>query len=348
MKKKNRLAIILVILLGSTATWLVIRNKNSTLKTELKDFALEDTASVTRIFIKDKANKEVNLEKKGPGDWQLNGKYPARNDLMNSLLEAVRNIQVRNLIGNRALDNTTKNLAAGGTKVEIYQNGELAKVYYVGGETADTEGTYMLLHDHKTGKNSSVPFVVHLPGFTGYLTPRYSTDANAWREKVLFRYNQNTIKEVKVAYKRSPQSSFTVKLEGEMNVSVLDYEGKPLPVIDSVQARKYLSYYGRINYEAIAPLSPELKDSVLKNGPVHIITVTGTDGKKKILSTYAKPPSRSGMTTPEGKPLIEDVDRMFATIDGNKDEIVLVQYYVMGKLFQSPDYFLPVRGNVKK
>jgi hypothetical protein len=347
MKKKNRLAIILVILLGALATWLVLKNDGSTLKVELKDFAVKDTAAISRIFIKDKANKEVNLERNGPGEWTLDGKYSARNDLMNNLLETIRNIQVRNLIGNRAIDNTTKNLAAGGTKVEIYQNGELAKVYYVGGETPDTEGTYMLMHDHKTGKNSSVPFVVHLPGFSGYLTPRYSTNANDWREKLLFKYDQNSIKSVNVEYKRSPQHSFTVNLEGDMNVSVLDHTGKPVPNIDSVQARKYLSYYGRINYEAIAPLRTELKDSVLKNGPVHIITVTGKDGKKRILSTYAKPPLKEEVSQ-DGKRITEDVDRMFATIDNNNGEIVLVQYYVIGKLFPQPSYFLKGKENVKK
>jgi hypothetical protein len=54
--KKNVLAFILVLVLGGITLWLVKRNGTSTVPRELRDFAFSDTASITKIFMVDKAN----------------------------------------------------------------------------------------------------------------------------------------------------------------------------------------------------------------------------------------------------------------------------------------------------
>lgn len=347
--KKNRILLILVLLLGSAAGWLYYTRSNSTLKKEMKDFAVQDTAGITRIMIASKSGQSANLDRKAAGQWIVNGKYPARNDAMNNLLEAITKIQVRNPVGKRAIETVTKSLATGGTKVDIYLKGELHKVYYIGGETPDQEGTYMLLHDHEEGVNAEAPFVVHIPGFVGYLSPRFFTDENLWREKELFRFTASSLKEVKVEYFRSPDSSFTVTLEGERTVSVKDSKGRDIVGIDSLKARQYLSYYGSVNFEGLGELGKERLDSILGNPPVHRITASDKNGKSTVLTTYPKSPTKKADDLViKGKVFTEDPDRMWATLNNNREELLLVQFYVIGKLLQSPGYFLPKGKPVNK
>src|SRR3972149_10537431 len=170
--KKNRLTIIITIALAIIAAYLLYTSKKGTIRQELKDFAVEDTSAITKIFMVDMRNNQVTLQKEKPGNWAVNGKYRARNDLIDVLLKTMKNLQVKSPVARAAHDNMVKQLATGAVKVEIYQNNNTnpGKVYYVGGATQDKYGTYMLL------ENSSEPFIMSLPYFSGYLTTRYNTD----------------------------------------------------------------------------------------------------------------------------------------------------------------------------
>jgi hypothetical protein len=345
--RKLTIIVFVILALSALAVWYF--KSSGTLKRELQNFAISDTAALTKISIKNKADQQVTLERKGPGFWLVNGKHPARPDAINNLLEAIKKVQVRNPVGKNAKANIIKDLASGGTRVDIYKNNELIRVYYVGGETQDGEGTYMLMHDHKRGVNSSAPFVTHIPGFNGYLTPRYFTDEKLWRDKILFRYTPETLNKVEVIYSRYPDSSFAISLDGINTLRLFDARGNERAVFDTLKAKQYLSYYGGVNFEAYETLKPHRKDSILNNGPVHIIRVTDNLGNKTELATYAKPPVRKeDEIFYEKKELKEDTDRMYATLNGNKEEIILVQFYVIGKLLQGPSYFKINRKTVNK
>lgn len=347
--KKNGKLLSAVILLLAVAIWIWYNQSGSTLKKELRDFAVEDTASISKIRITDKAGKSVTLERNGPGNWMVNGSFVARNDAMNNLLEVIRRVEVRNPVGKKAIENVTKSLATGGIKTEIWLKDELFKVYYVGTETQDNEGTNMLMHDHTEGVNSSMPFVMHIPGFTGYLTPRFFVDEKLWRDKILFRYTVNTLKSVAVRFHRFPDSSFVVSLEDANTVNVTDFDGKHYDGIDSIRTKQYLSYFSSVNFEGIENFSRDKMDSILATPPVHTVTVTDINGKTTTLTTFAKPPvKRKDDLVIKGKVQTEDPDRMWATINANKNEIVLVQFFVIGKLLQGPSYFRKRPGSVNK
>ena len=98
-------------------------------------------------------------------------------------------------------------------------------------------------------------------------------------------------------------------------------------------------YYTNIQYEALNnDLRQSFKDSILAKGPLHIVTLTDRKGKIHIVKTFAKPGNPNKINTVTGKPDEEDLERMFALINDEKD-IALIQYYVFGKLFQGINYF---------
>ncbi len=78
-------------------------------------------------------------------------------------------------------------------KVEIFQNGKIAKTWYVGNATQDHLGTYMLLKDAEKGK-SPEPFIMFLPNMYGSLQARFSTNPLDYVCSEIFTYDPLKIK----------------------------------------------------------------------------------------------------------------------------------------------------------
>ena len=187
---KNLKSILLLVVVATVAIYFYITNNNSTLKKELSDFAVADTASITKIFMADKNGKSILLERINGISWKLNGKYEARQDGINNLLETIKRVTVKAPVNKAAFETVIKKLASNGVKVEIYQNNDKkpSKVYFVGGSNQEHTGTEMLL------QGSSIPFLTHIEGFYGFLTPRYFVNENEWKDRTIFRYNYGELR----------------------------------------------------------------------------------------------------------------------------------------------------------
>ena len=200
-------------LLLSVTGYYYFNSSNSTIKKELRDFAVADTASIDKMFLADKKGNKALLERKSPALWTINGKYPARQDAINFLLKTIKQIEVRSPVGKAALQNVLKELSSTGTKIEIFSKGDKIKTYYVGGPTQDMLGTFMYI------ENSAVPFVIHIPGFNGYLTTRYFASADEWRSRIIFQYGEGQIASVRVQNNQHPEESFSVKKDDDHYVT---------------------------------------------------------------------------------------------------------------------------------
>ena len=62
MTKNKRVIIFLTILIG-LSLYFYFSNKKGTLKIENSEFAVEDTSAITKIFLADKSNNKVLLER---------------------------------------------------------------------------------------------------------------------------------------------------------------------------------------------------------------------------------------------------------------------------------------------
>lgn len=337
--KKNKIAILLVAILVPVTLWLVQHNNKSTIKKELRDFAVEDTGGITQLFIVEKSGDKVKLDRMGKGQWQVNNKYPARQDGINLLLATIKNVQILSPVDKKAQESVIKTLASTARKIEIYAGDELIKVYYVGGETQDHLGTYMLLSDAKTELNSTVPFIMYIPGFNGYLTSRYFTAEKDWRDRNIFSYKANEITSVKVECFNRPEQSFEITGQNnQYNIQLLQ-DNKSLEGFDTLAIKQYLVYYENIGYESLENTFTK-KDSVITSPPCNRITVTDSKGNKTSITMFLKPPPPERID-PDGMPLKHDPDRLFAVINGQ--DFVLIQYYVFGKLLPDPAVYFRQR-----
>ena len=122
--KKNRLAVILTIVLVAVAGLLIWNNRYlTTIRGAAADFAVWDTASVTKIFLVDRFDHESLLERHEDG-WTVNHDYKAHDVKVNNLLTTMFKVHVRMPVSVASHDNVIKDLAVNGTKV-----GTMNKMY---------------------------------------------------------------------------------------------------------------------------------------------------------------------------------------------------------------------------
>jgi hypothetical protein len=355
--KKNRKFIIAVLVLGVMAIALVLTDSKSTFKRELSDFAVDDTSTVTKIFMSDKNNNNLTLTRVETGKWLVSNKYPASKANIELLLGTMLGLQVKETIPKAAMEYVIKDLATISVKVEIYQwkyrinlfdiirlfpHEKLTKVYYVGGPIQSNRGSYMIM------EHSSVPFVVYLPGLRGFVTPIYSPIEKYWRDYSIFKKSIQQIEAVRMDFPSDPGNSFEIKNDANMNMRFISLaENQQVPIFDTLQAMNFLTSFRNINFEALLnDMETHRKDSILATTPYCIISLTDISHTTQSIKIYRKGPD-PGESDELGKPAPYDLDRLYALVNDGKD-FTYIQYFVFDKILRPKSFFLKKQEIKKK
>lgn len=337
--KSNKVLIVLVVALIAIAIYLFSTNKTETvsdIEGAKSEFSVQDTSRITKIFIADAKGGKVTLSKSN-GVWMVDNKYIARPDNIKLLLKTFNRISVKSPVPKSAFNNIIKSLATGGTKVEIYQGeSKPSKIYYVGGPTLDHQGTYMLLETD--GVKSTAPFIMHIPGFYGYLTTRFFTESEQWRDAVVFKYIPDDIKKISVEYYEHPAQSFKVEKQDKQFV-LKNYDDEKVRIeADSNMLKNYVSLYQNIYYEMIdVEATQEKIDSVTNSTPYFKIKVEGFLGGTNEIVAYHMPNFRQ-LIGANGEPHKYDIDRMYALL--NDELFLFIQFATFDQLTIPKAYFL--------
>lgn len=332
MKKSNLVLLVIVVVLTIIVVTLYFRN-NVDKQSVLRDFAVEDTARITKIFLADKNDNSVKLEKID-GVWYVNDIYKARKDFINVLLTTIKNVEVNAPVPEASLDKVLKELSVKGIKTEIYQDDKLVKTYYVGGVTQNSTGTYMIL------EGSDLPFVMHIPGFAGYLTVRYLPDVKEWRERIIFNYRFENIAKVIVDYGKNPSDGFILHNYGDNKYGVVRADESAVDfLVDTVAIKEYLSAIKFIAYEALISenLQKHKLDSLSKEPMIAKFEIEDKKGNSKSFKIYYRQ-NVNIVVDEQGIPYDWDVDRLYGIVN-NDTEVVFLQYYVLDPITKTINDF---------
>jgi len=294
-------------------------------------FQVKDTADIGRIFLADRSNNTVTLNRKDNG-WVLNNKYPAMQSPINTLLSTFVEQTPMYPVPASMHDNVIKILATSGIKVELYnKRGKKLQVFYVAGQANANEGTYMLMEGAKT------PYVVQIPGFSGYITPRYSTDPDDWRDRTIFNVPQELLQSVMVSYPAEPLNNFTLKQADTSNVTVsVDPSISNGQQFNKRRAKVYTKFFDNINAEGYVNGIKGMDSIIRTTAKRCTFDVTDKKGNKNHVEVYWMPINRrsKNMLTPlPGAPIEYDADRFYATINNFKDTVI-IQRSMFDKLFR--------------
>jgi len=293
-------------------------NRSNTFKGKDNEFKIKDTANIDKIFLANKSNQTVLLTKENKR-WMVNGEFEARGDMMENLLNVIRNVEVKEFVPKNAVDNTVKLLSVAATKVEVYIKGDLYKTYYVGGPTQDHFGTYMIMQDAET------PYVCYMPGHRGYISTFYSPLVDEWKSRQIFHYSLEEIASIKTEFYRQPQDSWEI-----VNVDNKNFKLKSLATkqfvgpFDTLAVKSIVREFKALGFESFVEVNSSRMDSVKAKYPLYKISVTDRTGKIRALDLY-EIPMQPGVYTMDGREAKVDVDRMYGIVDGSTTTIC--QYF---------------------
>ena len=359
-KKRNLILTAAAVLIAVVA--IIVATTQSRSATFDQDYHIADTSTITRIFIADKQDHHVTLQREADSSWVVDGQYAANQPLVDLLLETLRDMRIRQQVNKNAIPNAVNDLAARAIKVEVYQRTPLINLfggriqlfprerltvtYHVGRETQDMLASFMYREGDK------VPYIIHIPGFRGFLTPRFPADPLKWRRHTIVDLDVWAIARVELTLPETPAESFAVVREGEGFAFELLEPHRRVDGFDTARVAQMLSSFTWLNFDEFASIVPNsFADSCVSGAPRSILTITDTAGHTTTLRTYIKysnPDDLANMPDPEMYETF-DLDRLYAIVRRSADnsgsdvasqDTVLIQYFTFDNILQPASYFL--------
>ena len=224
-------------------------------------------------------------------------------------------------------------------KVKLFYHETRSKVFYIGGVTQDNNGTYIL----KEGGEKV--YIVHLHGFRGFISSRFSANPMDWRNHIVFHEPMGNIESVKLEINANPDNSFIIKENGRYQYTMNLLNGKPVE-FDTLRVLNLMSSFNDVRFEAfLDDVEPERRDSIINSPFLQRLTLTTKDGKSSSITTFRLRTnadlydySEEELTADEFQEMINDPDHSYALLsEGN--EFVLIQDFVFGKLLKPADFY---------
>lgn len=348
--KKNLIIIGTIIVLTLIIAIVVSTQKTSTIA---QNFHIEDTRKVVRIVMEDRDGYKSELTKANDSVWMVNNEFVAAPQMVKTLLETLRDMRVREPVAKSAHANIIKQLSARHVRIDIYSQSyyinlgfiklfkkeKFEKTLYVGSQTMDNMGTYMLV------KGTKNPCVVHIPNFRGYLSTRFDADPDDWKTHTIFKYHPSNIASIKVEIPSLEEESFEIYSEGETFHFRMLKDNKNLTSFDTLKVTSLISSFIDLSFERIEKNIPQVeRDTIFAKSPSFIFTVKGKDGKTKSLRTYMKMNEDSWVSEHDKDNFYEifDINRMYGIMDGSKDTLIL-QYFAFDNLLKPASYYFSQR-----
>lgn len=336
MKKYSTVLLLLaVVVLGAVAFWVMKTDSSKGGGKAFSDFEIENTDEITKFVITESTGNVAELSKEGD-IWRLNNEFQARPENVDLLLRTFKHIAVQSAVPSELKKTVVANMAARNKKVEIFVNGKLSKTYFVGSPTKDHYGTYMLLE--KNGRKSSEPYVMHIPGFNGFLESRFFTNVNDWKYSGVFVYDPLDIAKIEVDFPGKPSDSYVVNQLAKI-VSLTDPEGNPIQGVNKSLVENYILNYEKIYFNRIAEFEPAQVDSIGNQQPVYTLAVTDVNNSTKTVDFYLKLSENPSIDEVTGEEFLYDTDYIHGRVRG-EDELLVFQYFALGNVFAPRSYFL--------
>lgn len=345
--KKNRISIIITLVLIVIAGVLMWNNRYlTTLRGDAYDFTVRDTASVTRLFFADKSGNQVVLKRTEKG-WKVNDKYDAQPVMVNNILNTLDKMRIKMPVSLASHDNVITRMAGSNTKVEVYQivprinlfnkiklfpHEKRTKVFYIGDITQDNNGTYVL----KEGADKA--YIVHLHGFRGFVSSRFSADVEDWRDHKVFSNSVDEIASIKLEFNNDSKNDFVINTKGDYRYEMQCLNDGPNINLDTIKAINLFSSFKDARFEAfLTDITKQRRDSIINSPYLEKLTITTKDGEETVIKTYTMRINASAFGYVE-EDWDEDPDHKYAYLEKD-DELVMIQDFAFGKILKPAQYY---------
>lgn len=306
--------------------WYFLFTDKTVFEDDEAGFTISDTSRIYKIFLANKKGDTVSL-KRTPDGWIVNNEFRASRRMTETLLATMHYQFAAFPVPEVAHNNVVKELAGSGIKTEVFdKNGDVIRTFYVGGQATGRKGTYMLI------EGAERPYIVQLPINLAYLTPRYSTDVTAWKDRTAIDLAPEELKRVAVNYAAEDEylNSFTMIRKGNGNFTIethpdLDLPGEP----NQRRIKTFAGFFQKVGFEGYLNGVTDLDALIANTDKRCEIDITTMDGSNKHIDIYWMPVNKrsKNLTTPDPDiPDEYDPDRFYGVMNDYKDTVILQRY----------------------
>jgi hypothetical protein len=300
---------------------------------EYIEFAVKDTNSVNKIIISDAFSNKFTLIRKGD-EWTDEKGGCIMQSSAHYILEALGNISLKGYLAEKSHKQFVKLMSASHTKVEIFQDGEWTKTWYIGPSAQDHNGQIMLLETAEDGKSSN-PVMMQIKGMTGIIEPRFFADPRKWACTNVFELEMDQIASVDVKYPAESFRNFHIDAKGTK--FSLTQNGQKIPDVDTMNIYRYLQGYKNIHFElANYELSKKQVDSLKRSSPFCVLTVKEKKAKMTKLRMF-KITTKVAQQNEFGELENMDMNKFWCELPNG--DLVKCQYFVFNPLTMGHVFF---------
>lgn len=321
MKSNLRLLFLLILVTAGTGLlWYLDGDTGNISRDKQADFAMSDTSEVVKIFIADNFGSTLLEREKGDEYWLLNGEYKARKSSTDLLLKTFDRAAVKGAVPDLMRETVIRNLAGSAKKVEIYTGDEEPeKIWYVGSSTPSHTGTYMLLEVPGEGK-ATEPFIVHMEGFTGFLTTRFFTNEEEWKYTGIFSYPNRTLQAVEFINHDEGHNTYMLRADSEGVLNMYIKAGVEIGYADTLRVQDHFLRFNKVHFESFnSRLTLEQEEELKQTTPNYTITCTDFEGISTTVFLYNKDEEHMYGVTEDGQVVLVQTFVFNPLIVGNQD-----------------------------
>lgn len=332
MKKSTLILLLLFLVSGAATVWYLQQpeEKSNTLIDADSDFRIADVDQIGKIFLASRIRGTQFILERKEDNWFVNDTIPVYPEIITNLMTVIRTMKIKYRPAKAAIPNIVKELAVDQVKTEIYdRKGNLMKSYYVGGETSDARGTYVIM------EGSEKPMVMQIPGMTGSFKVRYDLGILEIMDKAIYREDTDQIEYVSIEYPKQRNKSFILDLSsGKAKVTPF-YETTPRinRPADAGKVQRYLQNFEKVIAESLIRNKNGVKafDDTI---PFCTLKIRRKDGTTKDIVFYP----RNSQDVMTGEKVMR-IEKFVASIDESYDIMHLAQLAFTQKLFSGYDGF---------
>jgi Domain of unknown function (DUF4340) len=267
--------LVVVIALAGVAYFLFTKNN-----TQQSGLALNVAKEkIGKIFMADMLGKTISLNKKN-NVWYINDSLLARPDLINNILNIIRDIKPKQAVPMAEKNNVITALSSNGVKVEVYDNNNnLYETFTIGLSTEKKDGNFIF----KKGQPDA--YIYNVLGFDGDLSSTFVTSLQEWRSHTVVSCQPDSIANIEMQYAFMQDSSFNIKATNAA-YELLNYNNTNTKAITSTKAQKYFSLFKDIKCLGFEN-NYAYADSIIKTQRVYgRLAITEKNNKKYNIQLY--------------------------------------------------------------
>ncbi len=312
MNKKQ--IIILIILLAGAITAYRKASNLTTLNTDSKSYTLEQDVEITKIEIEDKFNH--SYIKKEKNDWIINDSLKAGKAAVKLLIKTFRNIELKSPVAINKTDEINKKLIKEGKTIRFFSGNNLILELITGKGTKTKEGTY-------AKKINQDAVILQAPGIAKDFSLLLKSNYIYWADNIIFAYYPSKIRQIEIINNKNPEKSFI--LEQSKDIKIFDIQKKEMKKIDTVAAKRFLTYFWDVRYSAIAEKISARKAFV---NPLYKIKVRSETQEREI-TIFPKTDSMLAL----------NLDKAYIKINTDTQHVFTAKYFNIDALTKNIDYF---------